>query len=296
MEKNKKRQHYVWKNYLKPWALNNKIWCKRKGKIFNTSSDNIGSECYFYLTKPLNYTEQDFLVNLIKNQFPQENHYLIFQELVLYCCFSDSSDDFTSKNALENYYSDLEGKAVPVFNFLYKKDCSFLSDHDIKVFFLHFIALQYNRTKCMQERQKKAIQNIIEQTPQELVGKIDLENIFKALSFAHFNNAIANWLYSKAKMYFLETNNEFIASDQPIINIHSGGIGDYDQVKEIELYYPVTPHLALFFTEKKFNNQKLDEIKTLQYNKSLFEKSYEQVYAFSERTLEPFLKSNGLFL
>jgi len=39
MKKNKKRQHYVWKNYLKPWTLDNKIWCKRKDKIFNTSLD-----------------------------------------------------------------------------------------------------------------------------------------------------------------------------------------------------------------------------------------------------------------
>ena len=119
MKKNKKRQHYVWKNYLKPWTLDNKIWCKRKDKIFNTSLDNIGNESYFYLTKQLNYTEQDFLVNLIKNKIPRENHFIIFQDLLLFCDFGDSSDDFIRKNGLENYHSSMEGKAVPFFNSIY---------------------------------------------------------------------------------------------------------------------------------------------------------------------------------
>ena len=288
MEKNKKRQHYIWKYYLKPWTLNDVLWCKRNNNSFKASLENIGHENYFYLTKPLNYVEQDFLVNLIRNQIPRENHFIILQDLLLFCDFGDSSDDFIRKNGLENYHSSIEGKAVPFFNLIYKKDVSFFSNIDNNVQFMHFISVQYNRTKCMQERVKLAIQNLPVPTPPELIGKVDLENVFKALSFSLFTNSIANWLHSTAKMYFLETDYEFIASDQPIINIYSGGIGDYGQVKDIELYYPVTPHLALFFTEKEFNNQKLDEGKTLQYNKMLFEKSYEQVYAFSENTLEPF--------
>ena len=287
---NKKRQHYVWKNYLKPWTLDNKIWCKRKGKIFNTSLDNVGNESYFYLTKPLNKDEQKFLVDLIKNQLPQENHYLIFQDLVIYCGFSDDSNQYINKNALEDYHSYSEGKAVPLFNSLYNMDCSFFSDHDSRVFFLHFISLQYNRTKCIQERQKLAIEKLKPLTPPELVGKIDLENVFKAFTFAHMTNAIANWLYCKTKMFFLETDYEFIASDQPLINIHSGSIGSFDPVTQFELYYPITPKLALFFTEKNYNNYKLDVDNTLLYNKMIFDYSYENIFALSKNTLEQFQK------
>ena len=143
----------------------------------------------------------------------------------------------------------------------------------------------------MHERGKMAIQNLPVPPPPELFGKVDFENVFNALTFSLFTNSIVNWLCSIAKMYFLETNNEFFASDQPIINIHSGSIVYYDPVKDMELYYPVTPHLALFFTEKEFSNQKLDKDKTLQYNKMLFRKSHEQIYAFSEGTLEPFQQS-----
>ena len=290
MGKNKKRQHYIWKFYLKPWTLNGILWCKRNNDEFKASLENIGHKNYFYLTKPLNHIEQDFLVNLIKNQIPRENHFIIFQDMLLFCNFGDSSDEFTCKNGLENYHSSMECNAVPFFELIYKKDTSFFSDTDSKVQFMHFISMQYNRTKCMQERRKIAIRNFPMQPPPELIGKVDFENIFNALTFSLFTNSIGNWLYSKAKMYFLETDYEFITSDQPVINIHSGSLGSYDQVKDLELYYPVSPHLALFFTEKEFNTQKLDECITFQYNKLLFDKSYEQIYALSKETLKSFQK------
>ena len=58
----------------------------------------------------------------------------------------------------------------------------------------------------------------------------------------------------------------------------------------MEYYYPITPHLALFITVKDFNNIKTNKTETDAYNKLLYNKSYEQVYATSQELL------NTLFL
>jgi hypothetical protein len=139
----------------------------------------------------------------------------------------------------------------------------------------------------MHEKAVIALDNLPVSPPKEFEGKLDNEKIVKALSFIFFSESLGNWLYEKAKVYFIETDFEFIASDQPIINIHANS--DFEPVKEMECYYPITPHLALFFTEKEFKNKKIDENETLKYNKLLYSKSYEQIYAFSKEMLSLFV-------
>ena len=57
----KKKQHYVWKNYLRPWTENNKIWCLRQGEKFCTSPDNIALQRFFYQAEPLNLNELEYI-------------------------------------------------------------------------------------------------------------------------------------------------------------------------------------------------------------------------------------------
>jgi hypothetical protein len=44
----KKRQHYVYREYLRAWSTNEKIWCNRKGHIFQPNLMGIAQENYFY--------------------------------------------------------------------------------------------------------------------------------------------------------------------------------------------------------------------------------------------------------
>lgn len=41
-------QHYVWRDYLRAWATDEKIYCSREKKIFNPNLKGIGQERYFY--------------------------------------------------------------------------------------------------------------------------------------------------------------------------------------------------------------------------------------------------------
>jgi hypothetical protein len=286
MKTNKKRQHYIWKKYLKPWTINNKVWCKRHSAIFNTSLENIAQERYFYETSPLNEFEKRLIISIILSS-PPENHNLLMQNFMVYNNISDNSDEYIRKNGIEDIHSRLEHNFSPALQSLYKKDLSFLNDNDSKVSFMYNISQQYNRTKRMHERPVAVLNNLPVSPPKEFEGNLDNSKIVKALSFIFFADTLGNWLYQKAKIYFIETDFEFIASDQPIVNIHANS--DFEPVKEMECYYPITPHLALFFTEKNFNNMKINKNETLKYNKLLYSKSYEQIYAFSKETLDLFV-------
>jgi hypothetical protein len=132
-----------------------------------------------------------------------------------------------------------------------------------------------------------ALNNLPVSPPKEIEGQFNNENIVRVYSL-FFAEILANWMAENAKIYFIETDNEFIAADQPIINIHSNDEITFKPVKEMEFYYPITPHLALFITSKDFKDKKIDKLETDEYNKRLYRKSYEQIYAYSKEILNDF--------
>jgi hypothetical protein len=120
METNKKRQHYVWKKYLKPWTINGKLWCKRNGIIFNPSLENIAQEKYFYATTPLNEVELKLATGFIKRT-PPENHSLLIKMLAQYTYIGNGPSDYLRKNGIENYHERIEHSIDNALELLYKK-------------------------------------------------------------------------------------------------------------------------------------------------------------------------------
>jgi len=139
----------------------------------------------------------------------------------------------------------------------------------------------------MLERAITGLNSIPVSSPKEIEGMYDNENIVKVVSML-LDECVANWMIEKTKIYFIETDYEFIASDQPIVNVHSNNEIIFEQVKTMEYYYLITPKLALFITAKDFSNKKIDKIETVRYNKMLYKRSHEQVYAFSKELLSTF--------
>ena len=64
-----KKQHYIWRNYLRPWTDNNsttgRITCLRKNKIFPTSLMNIAHENYFYNIHALSDLERQCIYKMV---------------------------------------------------------------------------------------------------------------------------------------------------------------------------------------------------------------------------------------
>ncbi|MCX9476569.1 hypothetical protein IG551_19305, partial [Vibrio cholerae] len=63
----KKKQHYVWRRYLKSWLVGGKLACMRDKKHVFSTKDlmNVGQQSYFYKVNSL--TEQD--VNYVRDLF-----------------------------------------------------------------------------------------------------------------------------------------------------------------------------------------------------------------------------------
>ncbi len=49
----KKKQHFVWRKYLKGWSENDSIYCLMDGRIFKPGLMGVGQERYFYKLKEL---------------------------------------------------------------------------------------------------------------------------------------------------------------------------------------------------------------------------------------------------
>jgi hypothetical protein len=148
METNKKRQHYVWKKYLKPWTVDGKLWCKRNRTIFNPSLENIAQEKYFYGVNPLNEVELMLAAEFIKRT-PPENHPLLVRMLTQYTYIGNGPSDYLRKNGMENYHERIEHSIGDSLEFLYKKDLSFLNDTDKKMnFFTSFHCSIIEQREC----------------------------------------------------------------------------------------------------------------------------------------------------
>jgi len=269
-----KKQHYVWRKYLEPWAQNDKIWCQRGNKVFSSSLMGIANETYFYEVTELNATEQEILLLLI-NQYPKENRSLITDILMRYNIISKISDK-TRKNGLEDYYSKMENNAVDLYEKLYKKDLSFINNDFVRSNFYGFLGLQYTRTKKMLVNSKNVF-NIIP-IPEKFKGKFNPDNINRVIGLISAET-IGNWIYVMGNIYFFDSDYELITCDQPIINVHASSYESMEPPKRLELYYPITPNLALFITDRKISNRILKKEDAIFYNNLMKQKSHEQIYA-----------------
>jgi len=68
----KKRQHYVWRHYLKQWTINEKIFCHREGVIFGSGLMGVGQSRYFYKLNEL--SKQDIHIIYKVAIEPTYNH------------------------------------------------------------------------------------------------------------------------------------------------------------------------------------------------------------------------------
>ena len=126
MDGDKKKQHYVWKKYLKPWTEDGKIWCRRGSAFFNTTLENVAQERYFYYAEPLNQVEYEMVLSLISRTH-NSAHGTLLNDLNLYRAASENTEH-QKRNALENYHDKVEHSIRDSLDRLYQKDRSFLED------------------------------------------------------------------------------------------------------------------------------------------------------------------------
>ncbi|CAL65870.1 DUF4238 domain-containing protein [Christiangramia forsetii] len=270
----KKRQHYVWKNYLKPWSTNDKICCLRNGKEIITSLRNIGQTRYFYKAEKLSEKDLNFLKGFIKNANPKRQEGLL-KILDLYIKFSEG-DEYSVKCGIEDLHCIIETRGIKLLNKLYEEDLSFFENEKDRRTFSFYLSAQFTRTKKMRENVSKISFN----TP-------DLDNDKLARVFHLFFIEIKSfWIFHKTKLQLLINNSEvdFITGDQPIIN--ALGNTEYDKEHEgYDLYYPISPKYAIYVSEKYEGKKEVLENEVKKFNKLIVAHSEEQIYSKEMSTL-----------
>lgn len=273
----KKQQHYIWKHYLRSWSCDNKIWCKREGRIFRTSLENIGQKRFFYKADKLNSFERGIVENFISNRH-SSTHELSWSTFNIYS-LSSEGDDYIQKNALEEYHTGIEQSAIKTMASLRQKDMSWLKCKQSKIHFSQFLGVQYSRTNRNHSSMSNALSTLSKEFP-KYKGKLNPEKVAKVFAML-MGDVIGNWIYSSGHFSLIENNTEldFITGDQPLFNLAMKEKGSIEPPKDFNLYYPLTPNLALLISKEAQANKELSTKEVEGYNDFIVLSSHEQIYS-----------------
>jgi hypothetical protein len=297
----KRRHHYVWRKYLLPWTVNNKIWCFREGKIFSPDLMGVGQERDFYKLQELTLQELELLRKLaldpltpklrMLNEGWVQMFHLVFE---LKKTMNDRGlkhpeierfIDESIHNFEEDYHAEVEGNATKYIDLILGDDTSFYKTEDGCLNFSFYICLQYMRTKKLKEN----VCSIFH-------GKtaLNIDGIWNIMRHIYATN-MAWTLYaerSKFKMVLLKnvSSKTLITCDQPVINTYAADKVDGEKLKDVEFYYPVSPVRGILISDKE-QFKAIDEINLNHddvdyYNRVMLNFSHEQIYANSRETLE----------
>lgn len=296
----KRRHHYVWRNYLRSWSENEQIWCARNEKIFLTNLMNIGQERDFYRLNDLTY-QDTYILKLLINQHPNKMIRELNQGWVdLFTAvfkirnqvnmLGVSNDEFETEiekqiiNLGEDCHCAIEEGAIIFLDGLLASVTNFITDEDNVVKFIHYLCIQYFRTKKMKEKVASAVSGL---------DLLDTDKVWNILSHV-FSTSVAWAIYAERSEWSLvilenHTKSSFITCDQPIVNTFAAFGRQINGHDELELYYPLSPEKAILLTKrveyKGMSSKVLDEAEASSYNDIMIDMSYEQIYSASQDQL-----------
>lgn len=291
---NKRRHHYIWRNYLRAWANNEQIWCARNNNIFLTNLMNIGQERDFYRLNELTLDEIKNLHSLV-NQTPSEmlrklNHGWITLFTLIFEIRSRVEDMGIKNDAIESeiekqiinlgeeFHCGIEESAIKLLDELLKNDTNFLEDDEHVISFIHYLCVQYFRTKKIKENASTAVAQL---------GFLDVGKVWNILSHIFATNLACTIYLERASWSSVILENytqfPFLTADQPIINTYSAFGGNVNKHDDLEFYYPLSPQKALLLTKKaKYTGlatKVVNETEAEYYNNAMVDLSHEQIYS-----------------
>lgn len=302
-----RKQHYVWRAYLKSWVSSEGIFCYRAGKIWKTKDlMSIGCEKDFYKLVEITEKESDFIRALVteKKEAPLltkiTNDWIRTYKLAYFLpkilrWFKIISEEKYKKmviEAEEKVNCKIEEMGNSYLQKLKSADISFYKNTSDKIIFNQYICEQFFRTK------KRF--NSLAKIPDRGTG-IDFQKIWPPLRHIYANRLA--WTLSLPDrnfhlvLFLNQAENNFITGDQPVINRFA--TKEYQNglkpIHDFEFYYPITPKIAILLTERTYDSEKLmvnsvDLVNEL--NELIFVNSEEQIYGYTEDDVKKFKNSD----
>jgi len=301
MQQLKKHQHYVWKEYLKPWCLENKIYAyfKPSRKTILSTLDGVGQERFHYSLHEYSIEEELILEEIVKKFTLPEVADINLDFYAAVTSYSKIKRALSNKNVPDNIQKELTKQ----LNFLQKNTIEDIhmrveslgknliianSINDLEILFngenrfvsFAFISMQYHRTKKMRLAMHGLVKDIkyLNEKYSDLLAIVFAHNLAWALAF-----------YQKCNIVLLknETCTSLITADQPAINTKLHIKNERGFVGEFELYYPLSPKHALLVQVKEKNEDNsiatrqmlIEEV--IKYNQQIFDLS--ETFAFGMR-------------
>lgn len=306
MSTKKRKHHYVWQHYLSPWTNDEKIWCLRNGKVFQTSTENIAQERDFYKIKSISQRDIEFIKALASQQhFGALNEFnnwwigTLKSISDLHAILANNEKpanevahelDVLAHNFEEDYHSMIERTSINYIKNILMGDLSFFDDDRGRAEFSYYLCMQFVRTKKIQENVTLAFKDTVRQ-----LG-VSIDNSWSLMRNINAAN-MALSLFSKRKYKIVLLKNpsdiSLITGDQPVFNTHAVEQFGKEIPTNTEFYYSLSPRIAVLITDDpKFQNLReveLNDSAVRGYNNFVKQVSYEQIYSCTQECLMPFM-------
>jgi hypothetical protein len=317
-----KRQHYVWRHYLRAWSSKDRIWTYllEQLKVIPSNLMGVAQQMYFYQLSELSAADGQFLRQFIANAFPpvvrplvedfvrlSEEYTKLKQKLAATPPKGANAEDIEQQlrdveiNSLEKVHGKIETSGERLIACRSLADLQALEnsdeDGDGLLTAVFFMCVQYFRTRV---RKNAAVQSF----PPEWTDRV--ERYWHILSFG-MAAALARSIMADANRQFCFIQNtttlELITGDQPVINILDESIDEQGDVAGLALYYPLAPTCALLlqFTPPaegatevtRFKATAVDASEVARYNLAIFKRSEQFVFSSSRTLLDDLLSTQA---
>lgn len=314
MEKHKqikRNHHYVWSHYLKSWADDKEVfYISQKGKVSSGGVKGLAKEVDFYKITPLDKEDIEYLKKWSSKspRYLQKLHRAHLKEFVRLSKISKhishsrgaskeliTIDKAIQHNSLEDLHSFIEQSAIDVVSNLSQGNSECLKYNQSMVTFCSYLGHQISRTQAFKEKTFNAIHaNPMIAKTWPVYLKL-FEKNWWFLSFMFGTNIGVNLYSSRAcdNHMFITNNTDqpFIASDNPIINVHPSMkrlcAGEPPVVADF--FMPLSPRYAYMINNSSNYNHlshSINRTEVMRLNKLMLDKSHKTVFSNSESTLK----------
>jgi hypothetical protein len=267
------------RQYYDKW-LNSQSFLQLKSRINDT--EDIFKKDYIennYIC-PIEYNGIGILNSLYNYEFPYEGPTLL-----------EKTVELLKKYIINSLYSNepilSEEGILELPNYALNKD-----EIDRRYNFYEFISVQMLRTWKSKDVTKSSIKDTIEKYPDS-----ELKNTTDALFplMMIVNSIILATAFCKNNFYVQlidnKSNQDFITGDLPVINLCANYNEVDDTINRMELYYPISPRIAIICKNTIKNNETIqvnDETVIDMYNKKIFDAAVKQVFATKDSDLDKY--------
>jgi hypothetical protein len=296
-----RKQHYVNRFYLEPWAKDGALFSMIRGKIVPNALVNVANERDFYEVAELSPEDIFFLRHVVIAPAPEGVKPIFEEWLASYILvgaahkqlienpnFSESELKVLRDTKLEfdeKYHAAIEGDLHAPLRQMREGRTDFFENAEQAGAFFRSIALQYLRTKRMRTAMTARMGSPI--------PGASMDRIWRPMIHMHAINVGTSLFRQRSELRLVLLNSppeeRFLTGDQPVVNLVDE-LDDKGIPLGLELYYPVSPTRALILVNQASPRFSMNRVPSSEemtgYNRRIVEAHYEQLYADSADRLE----------